>query len=177
MAKSFGTKLLFHGLSFGIEPGERIGLIGPNGAGKTTLLKILAGQASSDEGTLSYQRGLRMGFLEQVPHFPDALTVQETILAGLVGLEGSLDARELVKQPDLLVLDEPTNDLDMATLNVLQDSLTEFEGAILLVTHDRYFLDQVANKILAFPPSHAQNSGALVSFADLSQWESWFDEQ
>ena len=78
-------------------------------------------------------------------------------------------AQLMLKPANLLVLDEPTNDLDIATLNVLQDCLLEFEGAILLVTHDRYFLDQVANKIIVFPP----NSSQLETFSDLSQWEEW----
>jgi len=97
------------------------------------------------------------------------------------GEQSRLLIAKLMLQPaNLLVLDEPTNDLDMATLTVLQDCLTDFEGALLLVTHDRYFLDQVANKILAFPPlkpTRSKDSGTLVSFADLSQWESWFEEK
>ena len=81
-------------------------------------------------------------------------------------------ARLMLRAANLLVLDEPTNDLDIATLNVLQDCLTEFAGAILLVTHDRYFLDQVANRILAFDAK-----GDILPFADLAQWESWHAER
>jgi ATP-binding cassette subfamily F protein uup len=86
-----------------------------------------------------------------------------------------LVARLMLKPANLLVLDEPTNDLDMATLNVLEQCLVDFNGAIILVTHDRYFLDQVANQLLAFPPPETNNH-ELTSFASFSQWEEWVPE-
>ncbi len=83
-------------------------------------------------------------------------------------------AKLMLTECNLLVLDEPTNDLDIATLNVLQDCLTEFDGAILLVSHDRFFLDQVATEILAFPLNPEERRlGQLHKFADLAQWEGW----
>ena len=87
-----------------------------------------------------------------------------------------LVARLMLRPANLLVLDEPTNDLDLATLDVLQDALVGFDGAVLLVTHDRYFLDQVASEILAFPTTPAQQ-GQLVGFAGLAQWEAWHATQ
>jgi ABC transport system ATP-binding/permease protein len=87
-----------------------------------------------------------------------------------------LVARLMLRPANLLVLDEPTNDLDLATLDVLQDALVGFNGAVLLVTHDRYFLDQVASEILAFPTTPSQQ-GQLVSFAGLAQWEAWHVNQ
>lgn len=83
-----------------------------------------------------------------------------------------LVARLMLTPANLLILDEPTNDLDMATLNVLEQCLVDFNGAIILVTHDRYFLDQVATKLLAFPPKES-DSHELVWFADFAQWEAW----
>lgn len=83
-----------------------------------------------------------------------------------------LVARLMLTPANLLILDEPTNDLDMATLNVLEQCLVDFNGAIILVTHDRYFLDQVATKLLAFPPKESDSHG-LVWFADFAQWEAW----
>jgi len=83
-------------------------------------------------------------------------------------------ARLMLKEAKVLVLDEPTNDLDIETLDVLENCLTEFEGAVILVTHDRYFLDQVANQIIAFPESH-QAQRRLEKFANLSQWEGWYE--
>jgi ATP-binding cassette subfamily F protein uup len=87
-----------------------------------------------------------------------------------------LVAKLMLSESNVLVLDEPTNDLDMATLNILQDCLIEFTGAVILVTHDRYFLDQVATQILAFGPESAADR-RLVSFANLDQWETWHREQ
>ncbi|MBN8555615.1 MAG: ABC-F family ATP-binding cassette domain-containing protein [Deltaproteobacteria bacterium] len=88
-----------------------------------------------------------------------------------------LIAKLMLDEANLLVLDEPTNDLDIATLNVLQDCLTQFEGAILLVSHDRYFLDQVSTEIIAFPMMEADRKlGKIHSFADLAQWENWHAE-
>ena len=78
-------------------------------------------------------------------------------------------AQLMLREAQILVLDEPTNDLDLATLAVLEETLTEFDGAVLLVSHDRYFLDQVATTILAFDASAA----GVVPFASLSQWEAW----
>lgn len=83
-------------------------------------------------------------------------------------------AKLMLEDADLLVLDEPTNDLDIATLDVLQDCLIDFEGAVILVTHDRFFLDKVATHILAFPDD---KSGKVTAFADLAQWENWKKEQ
>lgn len=85
-------------------------------------------------------------------------------------------ARLMLKEAKVLVLDEPTNDLDIETLDVLETCLTEFEGAVILVTHDRYFLDQVANQIIAFPDVQ-QPRKTLEKFANLSQWEAWYSEQ
>lgn len=86
-----------------------------------------------------------------------------------------LVARLMLRPANVLVLDEPTNDLDIATLNVLEQCLKDFSGAIILVTHDRYFLDQVANQLIAFPPPNSKNH-ELVSFADFAQWEAWEPE-
>lgn len=86
-----------------------------------------------------------------------------------------LIARLMLQPANVLVLDEPTNDLDMATLSILEGCLTDFDGAVLLVTHDRYFMDQVATQILAFPPE--PSNGKLVAFASLEQWESWQIDQ
>src|SRR4051812_8058892 len=82
LRKAFAARPLFDDLTFSIEGSERIGLIGPNGAGKSTLLRILASKTSADEGTLSFQRGLRVGYLEQVPEFKAGTTVLATALEG-----------------------------------------------------------------------------------------------
>ena len=201
LSQAFAARPLFEGLTFAIESGERIGLIGPNGAGKSTLLKILAGNMKPDSGTLSLQKGLRIGFLEQVPGFTPGATVLETVLEGTPGgpsvakshsdweslalaqeqiakLELSADARvtdlsggwkkrvalarELARQPDLLFLDEPTNHLDLESILWLEEFLARAPFAILTITHDRLFLQRVANRILELD---RRNPGGILSIA------------
>lgn len=180
--KSFGVRPLFEGLSFVVESEDRIGLIGPNGAGKSTLLKIMAGELSADGGELSFQRGLRVGFLEQTPKLPQNMTVEEAVhgairdpddyrsIALLGELMSRLDlteiatssvdtlsggwrkrvalARELVKEPELLLLDEPTNHLDVDSILWLENFLSQADFATVTITHDRLFLQRVANRIV-----------------------------
>jgi ATP-binding cassette subfamily F protein uup len=102
----------------------------------------------------------------------------EAQVAKLSGGEQSrlLLAKLMLNEANLLVLDEPTNDLDMATLDVLADVLQEFKGAILLVTHDRYFLDQITNQIIAFGQDK-NKSKKLFTMVGLEQWEDWHEEQ
>lgn len=194
LRKSFAARPVFDAITFSIESGERIGLIGPNGAGKSTLLKILAGKTSPDDGTLSVQRGLRVGYLEQVPQFKSGATVQASVLEGvhdpddwqeisraheimsklliadhadvLVSqLSGGWKkrvalARELLKQPDLFLLDEPTNHLDIESIVWLEDLLARAQFATLTITHDRLFLQRVSNRILELD---RRNAGGLLS--------------
>lgn len=178
--KAFASRPLFEEVTFTIEGGERIGLIGPNGAGKSTLLRILASQTSIDEGTLAFQRGLKVGFLEQVPKFTADATIHSTVLEGTADpydwecmakaeeimsklslndpemlvekLSGGWKkrvalARELARTPDLLLLDEPTNHLDVASILWLENQLAEAPYATLTITHDRLFLQRIANRI------------------------------
>ncbi len=201
VCQAFAARPLFNGLTFAIEGGERVGLIGPNGAGKSTLLKILAGHMKPDSGTVSVQKGLRVGFLEQVPLFTPGSSVLETIMEGTPGgaaaahshtdweslalageqisrldLDGDTKitalsggwkkrvalARELVRQPDLLLLDEPTNHLDVQSILWLEEFLARAPFAILTITHDRLFLQRVANRILELD---RRNPGGILSIA------------
>jgi ATP-binding cassette subfamily F protein uup len=182
LSKSFSERRLFHKISFAIASGERIGLIGPNGAGKSTLLSILAGRERQDSGNLSLQRGLRVGFLEQVPKFAEGSTVSAAALEGakdpdeweaiamsqellsklslselaespVASLSGGWKkrvalVRELMKQPDLLLLDEPTNHLDVESILWLEEFLGRAPFATLTITHDRVFLQKVSTRIL-----------------------------
>lgn len=198
LTKAFGARPLFTDLSFSVESGERIGLIGPNGAGKSTLLKILAGKSSADEGTLSTQRGLKVSFLEQVPHFAEDATVLAAVLEGssdpydweeiakaqeilsklslqesagitedtlISDLSGGWRkrvalARELVRGPDLLLLDEPTNHLDVESILWLEELLANARFATITITHDRVFLQRVSNRIIELD---RRNPGGLLS--------------
>lgn len=217
LSKSFKDKLLFEGVSFGMEMGERVGIIGKNGAGKTTLMKIIAGLDTPDEGDVVFNNNVSHEFLNQSPSFDSSETILDAVMQArekefklleeyrqLCSLppdeqEGSaldriqavtheLDmsggwelereaeavlmrlgmnepykicdtlsggqkkrvalARALVSNPELLILDEPTNHLDADSVQWLQDRLMASNKAILLVTHDRYFLDAIATRIV-----------------------------
>lgn len=183
LAKSHGGRLLFHEISFGIHPGDRIGLIGHNGSGKSTLLKILSGFESADEGLVVRSRQLRLSYVAQETTFPER-PLQEILLCSLqeageapsphlstriavmlskMGfvnphlLPSSLSggwkkrlalAAALVCEPDLLLLDEPTNHLDLEGVIWLERLLREATFAYVVVSHDRYFLEQVTNRMM-----------------------------
>jgi ATP-binding cassette subfamily F protein uup len=133
-----------------------------------------AAQTLSPDGDHVTFRGTRVhvrGYLERFLFRPEQADMPVRQLSG--GEQSRLLlAKLMLREAQVLVLDEPTNDLDLATLAVLEESLTGFDGAVLLVTHDRYFLDQVATTILAFSPE-----GQIVPFASVAQWETWRAER
>ena len=202
--------MLFENISFGLAEGQRVGLIAKNGSGKSTLLNILAGREGYDAGTISFRRDLRVGYLEQNPHYSENLTVLEACFSHgnvvtdlirdyercmqhpdhpdmdriLLGMEqhkawdyenkvkqilsrlhiydfdqpiaqlsgGQLKrvalANALITEPEFLVLDEPTNHLDLDMVEWLEDYLRRAPITLLMVTHDRYFLDRACSEIL-----------------------------
>jgi ABC transport system ATP-binding/permease protein len=230
--KSYGTRVVFDGVSFSIGEGEKVGFIGVNGSGKSTLFRIVAGDEGHESGSFAYRRGLSVGYLAQEPEFADDDTILAAVAAGrpqlldaiaeyhdvsirlsavsgagsapgsgvvsaadlerLVARQGQamerIDAlggwdyehrleavltrlgvdgwdrrvgmlsggerkrvalaRVLVQQPELLLLDEPTNHLDADTTEWLEDELLDYPGAIMLITHDRYFLDHVVTRMI-----------------------------
>ena len=216
LTKSFGERALFQGISFGIDQSQRIALVAQNGAGKTTLLNILVGNEVPDDGTITFRKDLRVGFLSQEPKFPIGVTVleacflsdndvvktiaeyerllalhekdneryaddfqavltdmdrlnawdYETRIKQILGklaihdfdkpveqLSGGQQKRlalanVLITEPDLLLLDEPTNHLDLEMVEWLEDFLNQSKMTLLMVTHDRYFLDRVCSDIL-----------------------------
>ena len=171
-----GDKELFHDISFGIAEGQRIGLIARNGVGKTSLLNIIAGKEEPEAGTVVFRRDLRVAYLEQAPSFPKEMTVMEACLwhcseeprrikeyltklhitdhdqpiSHLSGgqLKRVALANVLCQEPDLLILDEPTNHLDLKMIEWLENYLSRSRITLLMVTHDRYFLDRVCSVIL-----------------------------
>ncbi|MCR5180973.1 MAG: ABC-F family ATP-binding cassette domain-containing protein [Bacteroidaceae bacterium] len=173
---SVGDKVLFHDISFGIAEGQRIGLIAKNGTGKTTLLNLIAGREQPESGSIIFRRDLRVAYLEQTPHFPQEMTVLEACLwrcreeprrikeyltklhitdhdqpvAHLSGgqLKRVALANVLCQEPDLLILDEPTNHLDLQMIEWLENYLSRSSMTVLMVTHDRYFLDRICSVIL-----------------------------
>lgn len=137
-----------------------------------TVMRVIcpAGDKVIYRGELVHYRG----YLDRFLFTPEQMDFPVGKLSG--GEQGRLlIAKLMLQEANVLVLDEPTNDLDVATLNVLQDCLTEFSGAVILVTHDRFFLDQVATKILAFSPT--ADDGKLTFFSNLSQWQEWHQEE
>ncbi len=178
LSKRFGARVLFSGLSFSIAEGQKVGLIARNGTGKSTLLSLLTGHEQPDSGQIVYRRGVRVGYLEQQPsynpddtvidacsnhHGDEALIVKaRQILTQLqiTDLQQPMSqlsggqrkrvalANVLIEEPDLLILDEPTNHLDMAMTEWLEGYLARATLTLLMVTHDRYFLDHVCSVIL-----------------------------
>ncbi len=210
LTKSFGDLVLFEDITFGIAQGQKVGLIAKNGTGKTTLLNIIAGKEDYDSGAVVFRNDLRVGYLEQMPHYPDDLTVLqacfyspnetvrliaeyeqamasgdhsnlEDILLRMDNLKvwdyeqrakqilgqlkihnfdqkvetlsgGQLKrvalANVLITDPELIILDEPTNHLDLEMTEWLEGYLSRANISILMVTHDRYFLDRVCSEII-----------------------------
>ena len=210
LTKSFGDLVLFEEITFGIAQGQKIGLIAKNGSGKTTLLNILAGKEDYDSGAVVFRNDLRVGYLEQTPHYPAGLTVlqacfyspnetvrliadyEQALASGdqkrleelLVRMDslkawdyeqrakqilgqlkihhfdqkvetlsgGQLKrvalANVLITEPELIILDEPTNHLDLEMTEWLEGYLSRANISILMVTHDRYFLDRVCSEII-----------------------------
>lgn len=174
LTKSFGDNFLFKDISFGLFEGQRVALIAKNGAGKSTLLNIIAGNESYDAGKVTFRNGLKVGILPQDPKLDGFKTVQDVCSGSgdeirmkqmlgklkVTDLEQELKvmsggqvkrvalAKVLVSDPELLILDEPTNHLDLDMVEWLEDYLRRSRLALLMVTHDRYFLDRVCNDIL-----------------------------
>ena len=181
LTKTYGTRVLLDGVSFYVEPGDKVGIIGVNGCGKSTLLRLLAGAEEPDEGTVRPDPNVRLAYLPQNPVFPGEHTVLEQVLLGLDGDDRTLAEYEaktilnqlgvprfdqkvgelsggerrrvalaavLARPCDVLLLDEPTNHLDDRMVGWLEDYLRGWKGALVMVTHDRYFLERIVTKMV-----------------------------
>ena len=229
ITKYYGATKIFEKITFDVKTGERIGLIGQNGCGKTTILKILMGLEDYQEGTINLRKGAKMGYLNQIPEYPDGTKAIDVIrmafdhifiikeqlsqlekefeslygdelekamkqygklieqyeLHGGYELETRINkiteglqitdilkemsfnclsggektrimlSKILLEEPDILLLDEPTNHLDLETIGWLEGFLKEYKGSVLIISHDRYFLDSVVNKVIELEPSKA----------------------
>lgn len=178
LTKSFGAQILFENISFSVAEGQRVGLVAKNGTGKSTLMSILAGKEGFDSGKIVYHRDIKTGFLEQEPQFDGNETVldacfnhqgdEEKILrakqiltqlhiSDLTQFMGTLSggqqrrvalANVLLTEPDFLLMDEPTNHLDLEMIEWMEGYLSRGNKTLLMVTHDRWFLDKVCSIIL-----------------------------
>lgn len=178
VTKSFGAQVLFNDVSFSIAEGQRVGLIAKNGTGKSTLLSIISGSEGCDKGNIIFRKGIRTGFLLQTPHFNPDDTVLDACfnhqgesdkvlkakqiltqlrINDLTQKMGTLSggqqkrvalANVLITEPDLFILDEPTNHLDLEMIEWLEGFLSRGNKTLLMVTHDRFFLDRVCDTIV-----------------------------
>lgn len=176
-SKKYIDKIILDNINLSIEDSDKIGILGVNGIGKSTLLKVIVGESELDSGTIFYKKNIKISYMPQNPRFLDNSTVVEAAMSSLedvtefevksilnkVGLNdftrrcinlsgGELRrlslAITLLKKADLMLLDEPTNHLDVWMINWLEEYLIKSNKAILLVTHDRYFLERVTKKIV-----------------------------
>ena len=222
ISKSFGANLIFQNISFDIKTNERIGLIGPNGSGKTTIMKILKGDEHIQEGSVSFRKGSKVGYLDQIPNYKDNVTVtmileeafkevfllkkeMDSLVSSFSSLNGDnlekalskysymthdyeqangylvetninkvctglkisdnmkemsfnllsggektrvMLGKILLEQPTILMLDEPSNHLDLESIEWLESYLKDYDGSVLIISHDRYFLDNVCKKLV-----------------------------
>lgn len=177
ISKSFGSNLLFKDVSFEINEYDKVGLVGENGSGKSTLLKLLSGEIEVDSGTIVIGKGMSIGYLKQATDYSlsdlinissDKHTISEFLktikslnitddieftkerLDSLSGGEKTKIALSLIlsKKPNILLLDEPTNHVDIDSINWLIDTLNEYNGTILIASHDRYFLNKTVGRII-----------------------------
>lgn len=183
--KIYGEKVIFEDASFGIQARDKIGIVGINGTGKSTLLKVIAGEEVPDSGQVIRQNGLKLAFVPQNPVFPDGADIRSYALEsgtdeswqvesnltelGITEFDQKIEqlsggqkrrvvlAKILAGNFDVLLLDEPTNHLDQEMITWLEEYLRSYRGTVLMVTHDRYFLDRVTNRILEL--SHGKMYG------------------
>lgn len=177
ISKTYGEKVLFDKVVLGVNKGDKIGVIGVNGTGKSTFLKIIAGIEEPDAGEIVSGRGVTVSYLAQAPQFNPGDTIvgyvikdknnaseaeAKTILTklGITDFDAAINtlsggqrkrialARTLVSPAEVLILDEPTNHLDSDMVIWLEDYIKKFRGELIMVTHDRYFLDNVTNRIV-----------------------------
>ena len=178
VSKSFGARTLFRNISFSISEGQHVGLIAQNGTGKSTLLSMLTGTESVDSGPIIYRNNARIGYLSQTPHFDPSMSVLDACRSHCTEHDSPLSVMQLltklhirdtaqpvgqlsggqqkrvalaavlVAEPDFLILDEPTNHLDLEMIEWLESFLARGNRTILMVTHDRFFLDRICSVIM-----------------------------
>ncbi len=185
ISKIYGEKVIYEDASFGIQQGDKIGIVGINGTGKSTLLRMIAGEETPDAGQIIRQNGLKIAYVAQNPVFPDGADIRSYAFTRGAGEDWQAEsnlrelgitrfdekishlsggqkrrvvlAKTLAEEFDVLLLDEPTNHLDGEMITWLEEYLRAYRGTLVMVTHDRYFLDRVTNRILEI--SHGKMYG------------------
>ncbi|HJD46008.1 MAG TPA: ABC-F family ATP-binding cassette domain-containing protein [Candidatus Mediterraneibacter norfolkensis] len=191
ISKIYGEKTIFDDASFGIQEGDKIGIVGINGTGKSTLLKMISGEEIPDSGQIIRQNGIKTAYVPQNPFLPEEADIRSWALSGgdaegwqvesnltelgitdlsmkIGHLSGGqrrrvVLAKVLAGESDVLLLDEPTNHLDGEMINWLEEYLRSYRGTVVMVTHDRYFLDRVTNRILEI--SHGKMYGYDAAYS------------
>lgn len=191
ISKIYGEKTIFDDASFGIQEGDKIGIVGINGTGKSTLLKMISGEETPDSGKIIRQNGIKTAYVPQNPVLPEEKDIRSWALSGgdaegwqvesnltelgisdlsmKIGyLSGGQKrrvvlAKVLAGESDVLLLDEPTNHLDGEMITWLEEYLRSYRGTVVMVTHDRYFLDRVTNRILEI--SHGKMYGYDAAYS------------
>ena len=185
ISKIYGEKVIYEDASFGIQQGDKIGIVGINGTGKSTLLRMIAGEETPDAGQIIRQNGLKIAYVAQNPVFPADADIRSYAFTRGAGEDWQAEsnlrelgitrfdekishlsggqkrrvvlAKTLAEDFDVLLLDEPTNHLDGEMITWLEEYLRAYRGTLIMVTHDRYFLDRVTNRILEI--SHGKMYG------------------
>lgn len=191
ISKIYGEKTIFDDASFGIQEGDKIGIVGINGTGKSTLLKMISGEETPDSGKIIRQNGIKTAYVPQNPVLPEETDIRSWALSGgdaegwqvesnltelgisdlsmkIGHLSGGQKrrvvlAKVLAGESDVLLLDEPTNHLDGEMITWLEEYLRSYRGTVVMVTHDRYFLDRVTNRILEI--SHGKMYGYDAAYS------------
>ena len=193
LCKSFGDRVIFDGLTLSIAQGEKVGLIARNGQGKSTLLDVIAGNADYRSGSITFRRDIKIAYLVQSPVFAKGSAVLEACCPSadeelrlkarqlltkleITDFEKPVDqlsggqakrvalAQALMSEPDFLILDEPTNHLDVEVTEWLEEYLTASRLTLLMVTHDRYLLDRVCNRIVEIDDFRAYSYSGNYSY-------------
>ena len=193
LCKSFGDRVIFDGLTLSIAQGEKVGLIARNGQGKSTLLDVIAGNADYRSGSITFRRDIKIAYLVQSPVFAKGSAVLEACCPSadeelrlkarqlltkleITDFEKPVDqlsggqakrvalAQALMSEPDFLILDEPTNHLDVEVTEWLEEYLSASRLTLLMVTHDRYLLDRVCNRIIEIDDFRAYSYSGNYSY-------------
>ena len=147
LSKAYVGKTVLKDVSFHLEDKEKAAIVGINGSGKTTLLRCILGIEEADEGSIAFSKEKKMDYLAQ--QHADIETENEDYDSLSGGQKTRRRLEEILQEkPDLLILDEPTNHLDIGSIQWLEKVLKRYDGAVLLVSHDRYFLDRIVTKVI-----------------------------